>query len=268
IYNASPASFWDSFYENNRDKFFKDRHWLRVEFAELFEWTDARKSAAERRVSTDALGTSDACDAGPSAEAPCASRFRIMEVGCGAGNAVFPLLEDIEDPRLFVHACDFSKAAVDVVKSSDAYDPSRCDAFVWDLAGPELPPSVEPGSIDIMLMIFVFSALHPDQWAAAVENAHRLLKPGGLLLFRDYGRNDLTQLRFKKERLLADNLYIRGDGTRVYFFTNEELAAVFGGRFAVEQNAVDRRLLVNRKRELKMFRVWLQAKFRKPISAD
>ena len=109
-------------------------------------------------------------------------------------------------------------------------------ASVWDLADKQnLPEGVEPGSIDIIVMIFVLSALHPNEWRQAVSNVYRvsslatfrdsthrssqMLRPGGMVLMRDYGRHDLTQLRFKEGRLLDDNLYARGDGTRVYFFT-------------------------------------------------
>jgi tRNAThr (cytosine32-N3)-methyltransferase len=41
------------------------------------------------------------------------------------------------------------------------------------------------------------------------------------------------------------------------------LAGRTGQLFAAEQLHVDRRLLVNRKRQLKMYRVWLQGQFRK-----
>lgn len=45
----------------------------------------------------------------------------ILEVGCGAGNAAFPLL-DI-DPRIKVTACDISQTAVDCVKENEKYNP-------------------------------------------------------------------------------------------------------------------------------------------------
>ncbi|KAJ1675831.1 hypothetical protein EV182_000486 [Spiromyces aspiralis] len=248
-YNARPNEFWDQFYQSNQNKFFKDRKWLKLEFPELFNWTSSPRFSS-------------------------ASRVRVMELGCGAGNIVFPLLQEMPDRRLMVHACDFSKTAVEVVKGTreklQPEDQARCDAFIWDISSDRLPEGVAEGSVDFIVMVFVFSALHPSQWRQTIDNLYKasLLKPGGMVFFRDYGRYDLAQVRFKKHRLLEDNLYARGDGTRVYFFTSEQIHAFFGERFVVEQNAVDRRLIVNRKRKVKMYRVWLQGKFRKPDWLD
>ncbi|KAI8912827.1 S-adenosyl-L-methionine-dependent methyltransferase [Gorgonomyces haynaldii] len=226
-YHAQPEHYWDQFYTNNTTKFFKDRNWLRLEFPELFE----------------------------------PKQTEIIELGCGVGNTVYPLLES--HPTVHLNCCDYSSVAVQLVKNNPKYDPSRINAFVFDIASPEFPSDIEPESMDVVLCIFVLSALEPKQWQQAAKNIERMLRPGGMLLIRDYGRYDMAQLRFKQGRYLQDNFYIRGDGTRVYFFTNEEIGSMFS--LTCLQNDMDRRLLVNRARKLTMFRNWVQAKFQKPI---
>ncbi|KAG9103500.1 hypothetical protein FRC06_010382 [Ceratobasidium sp. 370] len=151
-----------------------------------------------------------------------AGKATVVEVGC----------ESNQNPDLSIIGCDYSSKAIDVVKAHPLYSAPHIgsvSACVWDLSGPNLPLGVDSGTVDIVVMVFVLSALHPDEWASAIRNVYSMLKPGGLVVLRDYGRYDLTQLRFKEGRLLDDNFYVRGDGTRVYFFDLDELALLFTG---------------------------------------
>ncbi|KAK7954839.1 hypothetical protein PG996_015642 [Apiospora saccharicola] len=258
-FNSDPAKWWNLFYKNNTANFFKNRKWLQQEFPILGKVTEE--------------------DAGP---------VVILEVGAGAGNTAFPILANNKNPKLKVHACDFSKKAVEVMRGHEEYNTEYMQADVWDVASDELPPGLGEGSVDVVVMIFIFSALSPLQWKKAVQNIHRVLKAGGEVCFRDYGRGDLAQVRFKKGRYLDENFYIRGDGTRVYFFEDDELAKIWKGEtlpnmkpadgedaapiteaseakelFDIENLGVDRRLLVNRAKQLKMYRCWMQGRFRK-----
>lgn len=262
-FNERPEKWWDKFYSNNQANFFKDRKWLVQEFPILGE------------VTREGYGPAT-----------------VLEVGAGAGNTAFPVLANNHNVELKLHACDYSKKAIEVIRSQAAYNNQEVpilQADVWDAASAELPSGLGPGSVDIIVMIFIFSALSPDQWTQAVHNAYTLLKPGGEILFRDYGRGDLAQVRFKKGRYLDENFYVRGDGTRVYFFDEQELRSIWGGAhwlptdcqdnqgeaqntpiaarsFEILNLAVDRRMLVNRQRKLKMYRCWMQGRFRKPIN--
>lgn len=132
-----------------------------------------------------------------------------------------------------------------MLQENPLYNSERCQAFVWDIT--QATDKVPECKLDFIFCIYVLSALPPEKTQTAINNLVKLLKPGGMLMLKDYGRFDLTQLRFKSNRFIRDNFYARGDGTLVYFFSDDELHSMFeeAGLTKV-QNTVDKRLTVNR----------------------
>ncbi|XP_069558658.1 tRNA N(3)-methylcytidine methyltransferase METTL8, mitochondrial [Brachyistius frenatus] len=297
-FDTEASQYWDTFYEKHQDKFFKDRRWLFFEFPELLPSgakdrdTKGHQQAPippSRASSTDTqTGHRHRCDPRfrdtfhrqESRQEPAPEEndvnaesstfpgqhasFRILEVGCGVGNSVFPIVNNITESDAFLYCCDFSPRAIQLVKDHADYDGSVCHAFVHDICEETASFPFPPQSLDVILAVFVLSSIHPDRMQGVVNRLCAHLKPGGTFLFRDYGRYDFSQLRFKKGRCLSENFYIRGDGTCVYFFTKEDIHDLFSKAGLEEiQNLEDRRLQVNRGKRVAMHRVWMQSKYRK-----
>ncbi|CAH8853481.1 unnamed protein product [Trichobilharzia szidati] len=264
---------WDRFYNRNGVRFFKDRHWTTREFVEL--------SCLDNKTPRS-----------------------LLEVGCGVGNFLVPLIESIisvsekqdvqiseeefddmsiKNGFLRFYACDVSQRAVNMLKERVQPYPIKCDAFVCDITQADslktalssvnssnnMESSNEAISVDLVTLIFVLSALNPDEMPICLRNISSVLSPGGRLLFRDYGQYDHAQLRFgRKSRLYADRpSYVRQDGTLSYFFTEEELTNLFtnAGLSIIRLQWVHKETK-NAAKGLCVKRVFLQAVCEKPVN--
>ncbi|KAG5874741.1 hypothetical protein JTB14_011982 [Gonioctena quinquepunctata] len=227
------GKYWDLFYKRNETRFFKDRHWTTREFEELLNQSDS-------------------------------SPRTLFEIGCGVGNFIFPIVE--EKLNFKVIACDFSPRAVEMVKNNPKYDPSCIKVFQCDITSETIFNEVERASVDIATLIFVLSAIHPDKFLNTLKNIHELLKPGGLLLFRDYGLYDMAQLRFKPGHKIAENFYMRQDGTRSYYFSTECITTLLKDTgFDVIVNTYVHRRTVNKKENIDVPRIFIQCKAGKHV---
>ncbi len=61
------GDYWNKFYGIHENKFFKDRNWLFTEFPELLVQPESESMASDQK-------------------------FFILEVGCGVGNTILPII--------------------------------------------------------------------------------------------------------------------------------------------------------------------------------
>ncbi|KAK2517153.1 hypothetical protein Q9233_013354 [Columba guinea] len=198
---------WDLFYKRNSTNFFKDRHWTTREFEEL----KACREFADQKLT-------------------------ILEAGCGVGNCLFPLLE--EDLNIFAYACDFSPRAVEYVKKNALYSTERCKVFQCDLTKDDLLENIPADSVDVVMLIFVLSAIHPDKMHLVLKNIY---KYNWYLMRQEIRVHQMSKVKFLSQLFKAEGY--------------EQVV-----------NEYVQRETVNRKEDLRVPRVFLQSKFQKPFN--
>lgn len=118
--------------------------------------------------------------------------------------------------------------------------------------------------VNSVFLVFTLSAIDPIYYSKILQKIGRCMKKGGKIYFKDYGRMDMVQLRYKSDRCIKSNFYRRSDGTFTKFFVVDDLRKIVEENgFVVKDLLEDKRLIINRKRKVEMYRVWIQGAFSK-----
>ena len=248
---------------------FKDRHYLRKAFSDLMP--RAVRDDPSRWVDPIDPSTTRAPDETSS------DHKLVLELGCGVGNSAFPLMRANLD--LFVVAVDCSPTAIMCFTNDEEFDQRRCRAFCADLGNAEGPLTKEKvgaerfvanESVDAVTGVFFFSALDADAFARVARECARVLKKNGLVLFRDYskedvkGTDDTSTENFAPGQKIDEDAYVRGDGTLAVFFDEQFVTRVFEDAGFVGRCERVTHSVTNRKLGITFERHFVQGRFVKP----
>ena len=59
-----------------------------------------------------------------------------------------------------------------IIQKNPNYDETRMNAFCCDITNSNLPGLLLRGPVDVVSLIFVLSAIHPDKMEDALRNIH------------------------------------------------------------------------------------------------
>lgn len=192
-YKEKAGKYWNEFYKNNKDHFYKDRHYIHIVFPELN--IDYYNEVLLKKNIKHPL---------------------LLEVGCGVGNSIFPLLD--VNIHLNGLAIDFAKSGVNIMNENkfkydkikekelaenfenntlnrNDYDETLYHQFYSSrLRGEycniiEDPIPLRPNEqCDFILCMFVLSAISIENQQNVFKKLFNACKPGGFLFIRDYAR--------------------------------------------------------------------------------
>ncbi|CAM6033523.1 unnamed protein product [Sphagnum compactum] len=285
---SSESRAWQAFHTRHSKKlFFKERRYLVKEFPELLQGASCileigcgTGSSVVSILRANPRVTMFACDC---SEAALTKASEIVSSLSAESRAQFyPFLCDVAHESfpfwLLCSSCKTTGFQSDDIRASKARVGREGGEVGISL---ELAPRCEEkpplithccvGGVDIVMLIFTLSAIPVASMPHVLAKVLAVLKPGGYLLFRDYGLYDMTMLRFAPFQRISHEagvpLYQRDDGTLCYYFsvkTLRELLTTTG--FVEEELEYCCVKLINRRKQMPMKRVWVHAKFRKPFA--
>lgn len=177
----------------------------------------------------------------------------IFELGCGVGNSLSILHETNQNIKL--SGCDFSETSIKLCSER-----IKGNFFKHDITTPLINYNIKH---DTCLLIFTLSAIHPNKHQNVINNIKKILNKGGILYFNDYGLYDMIQLRYKSDSIIMENFYKRSDGTFTYFFNIEKFKNFMEmNSFKVIDLKEVNQLLINRKKNIDMYRIFLRGIFK------
>jgi SAM-dependent methyltransferase len=194
---------------------------------------------------------------------------------------LLPLMEDVGKQSTFntFHGLDLSSVAIELLKKDHRFvtynqfcensgsSLSRGGAFGYVCDISQSLPYECAGVADVTSLLFCLSAVDPDHMEKAAKNVALSLKPGGVLVFRDYGLYDEAQLKLATSirKQLKDGFYQKHDGTKCYYFTLEVVKHLFeNAGLQVLDLKYLRRAYTNKSTGERRRRVWVQGRFKKP----
>jgi SAM-dependent methyltransferase len=177
----------------------------------------------------------------------------IVDLGCGlaANSSLLDLTDTLQRqqqqhpdeenniPTVKVHFLDISATAIQQLCDDERYKSGLASgsvaSHVHDIRQPWALDESADKRFDLVLLLFTLSSIGPfncEDMKQTVINAVNMLKQGGVLLFRDYGRYDDDQLQLNSipGAQLHNNFYLRSEmGTGCYFFDLDEVRELFVG---------------------------------------
>lgn len=283
----STSTSWETFHtRHSRNLFFKERRYLTKEFPDLckadkplflLEVGCGTGSSVVPVIRANKQAVVYACDCSAAALKK-ASEVVNTASDPGSTSVFYPFLCDNSINKLPDFLCcsacrrknrrsenpGTELLANDRTESHEQFDAKTSTPESRSFSG-HAPVGCCIGGLDIVTMIFTLSAIPVEKMAHVLLECLEVLKPGGLLLFRDYGLYDMTMLRFAPRQRISSCLYQREDGTLSYFFSLDVVRTLF-----TQAGFVERELeyccvqLMNRRKQVPMKRVWVHAKFQKP----